>query len=150
MIDYNRRIRKKPIADMNVVPYIDVMLVLLVIFMITAPLLKQGLNVNLPQTTAQALPSQSELPIIITIDAHNDYYLNTIAEPKKSIPLNHLMEILAQLWQTQSTHDKNKKIYIEADRTIPYGHVVELMGLLKNAGIEQVNLITMPPIQKSK
>ena len=80
------RRRKKPLSEINVVPYIDVMLVLLVIFMITAPLLTQGIQVNLPQASATSLPADKDMPIVVSVDQRGLYYLNVAKHPKQ--PLN--------------------------------------------------------------
>lgn len=137
-----QRNRKGPMADINVVPYIDVMLVLLVIFMITAPLLTQGINVELPRASAKALPPQNDLPLIISVDTAGHYYLNVNAEPKLPISARQLMtQVAARL---QLAHEQHKKlaVYVKGDRFVNYGKVVSAMALLQKAGAHSVGLIT--------
>lgn len=127
---------------MNVVPYIDVMLVLLVIFMVTAPLLKQGIEVELPQASATALSEQSA-PLIINIDAGGKFYINVAAEPKQAQSLASIVEkvsaTLAAKPQTQ--------VHLGADFSVAYGSVVALMNELKAHGVLNIGLLTTSPPQ---
>lgn len=135
---------KKPLAEINVVPYIDVMLVLLIIFMITAPLLTQGVNVNLPHSSAKTLPPQKELPIIVSIDRLGNYYLNIAERPKQPMAIHPLITRVAAELQLAKQQHKNKMVYVKGDRDIDYGKVVAMMAMLQKSGIEQVGLITQP------
>jgi len=134
---------RKPMADINVVPFIDVMLVLLVIFMITAPLLTQGVKVELPKTTAQALPDQKKEPLIVTVDSSGKYYLNIADKPETPITAR----VLANLVQKELTAQKtgeSRAVLVRGDKSANYGNVLEAMALLQKAGAKSVGLITQP------
>ncbi len=129
---------RNAISDINVTPLVDVMLVLLVIFMVTAPMMQQGIKLDLPKARAQNLPG-AENKVIISIDASKKVYLN-----KTEIPLERLEEIIKNNERIKS----DKEVYLYADRTLPYGFVIKIMGLLKDAGAENVGLITYPEDEK--
>lgn len=131
------RNRHRPMAEINVVPYIDVMLVLLVIFMITAPLLREGVKVTLPQTMAEKLASEQS-PIIVSIDATGKYFLNTSKMP--DVPLNATDLINAVNAERQA----KRAILIKGDKAVDYGKVVQVFALLQQAGIDNVGLVTEP------
>ena len=141
----NRRAsRRKPMSEINVVPYIDVMLVLLVIFMITAPLLTQGVNVNLPRAKARALTQQDKTPIVVSVDGQGHYFLNVSSHPTKPINSQQLMtQIAARLQLAKQQHIK-MPVYVKGDKAVDYGHVVHAMVLLQQAGANDVGLITQP------
>jgi biopolymer transport protein TolR len=145
MTPYRQRRRKRPIAQINVVPYIDVMLVLLVIFMITAPLLTQGVKVDLPQATAEALPAREREPLVLTVDARGRYYLNLgdkRDQPETSERIAaRVAAVLRRYPQTQ--------VLVKADRHTEYGVVVRAMALLQSAGAPGIGLMTEPPLQHS-
>jgi len=131
-------------AEINVVPYIDVMLVLLVIFMITAPLLMQGVKVTLPTTQASRLAQQLVLPIIVSVDRQGRYYLNVSEYPDH--PLNGLAlmtQIAARLSIAKEQHHQ-QAIFVKGDREANYEMVVRAMSLLQRAGAHEVSLITQP------
>lgn len=134
---------KKPISDINVVPYIDVMLVLLVIFMITAPLLTQGVNVNLPHAKANPLSSQ-EMPIVVSVDRWGHYYLNVAKQSNHPLSPQALMTEVAAYLQLAKQQHHTQDIYVKGDRDANYGQVVQAMVLLQKAGAEHVGLITQP------
>ncbi len=134
--------RKSPMAEINVVPYIDVMLVLLVIFMITAPMLTQGITVELPQALSDNVQSTGREPIIVSVDSHGAYYLNISRNPGLPIAPNALMvRVAAELALAKETHEPIN-VLVKGDQGVPYGKVVSAMGLLKQAGAEQVGLLT--------
>ena len=134
------RVRRKPMAEINVVPYIDVMLVLLVIFMVTAPLVYQGAEVNLPQASADALPRHNQEPLIVEIDAQGNYYLNIGEHPKKPVsPKDLLVKVAAVMRQKPKT-----PVFVRGDKDVPYGRVVAIMASLKKAGVPKVGLMTQP------
>ena len=138
------RTKRRPLADINVVPYIDVMLVLLVIFMITTPLLMQGVNVQLPQTKAKALPPKKDMPMIVSIDRQGKYYLNISQHPSQPLNAQALMtQVAARLAIAQEKHEE-KPIYVKGDRDVDYGKVVHAMILLQKAGAKNVGLVTKP------
>ncbi len=126
------------IAEMNVVPYIDVMLVLLVIFMITAPVLLQGVKVELPKTSAININRQNKLPIVISIDKNNKLYLNINDKPRNSIILRDLLLRLV----AEHKRDPSRHILIQGDKNVSYGDVVKTMAVLQKQGINNIGLIT--------
>lgn len=133
--------RRRPISDINVVPYIDVMLVLLVIFMITAPLLSQGVKVNLPQASAKPVEAGQSEPLIVTVDAAARYYLNYGEEPEKPLePARLLARVNAVL-----RHRPGVPVLVKGDRAAAYGDVVVAMTLLQRAGVGSVGLLTEEP-----
>lgn len=137
--------RKHRMAEINVVPYIDVMLVLLVIFVITAPLLSQGVNVRLPQADAKAIASKEHLPIIVSIDNKGLFYLNIM--DNASAPLNEqeLVNRVAAELAIAHQNNQNRMVLVKGDEDVPYGRVVGAMVLLQKAGVDQVGLMTQSP-----
>jgi len=136
-----QRIRKRPISDINVVPYIDVMLVLLVIFMITAPLLAQGVKVSLPQAPSEPLEHTVEEPLVVSIDASGRAYLN-YGEGQDS-PLDDTT-LIARV-NALLRHRPGTPVLVKGDRSAQYGDVVRVMALLQRAGAPTVGLMTIPP-----
>ncbi|MFW0072465.1 MAG: protein TolR [Coxiella-like endosymbiont] len=134
--------RRRPIAEINVVPYIDVMLVLLVIFMITSPLLTQGINVKLPQAKVKALPAQQETPIIISINNHGNYFLNISDDFIQPVSTKELITRVAAALQLAKQKHQQREIYVKGDNEVNYGKVVQMMALLKQAGASGVGLLT--------
>lgn len=127
--------QKKLVSDINVTPLVDVMLVLLIIFMITAPMMNQGLDVDLPETTTKSL-RQKEDPIIVTIDKEGSIML------KKTDVTRPLLK--QQLMQF-SREEKDNPIYLKADKNVAYGLVVAVMADIKDAGFDKLGMITQPP-----
>jgi biopolymer transport protein TolR len=125
---------KRFLADINVTPFVDVMLVLLVIFMVTAPMMQEGIDVNLPQAQGKTLPSK-EKRITISITKQNEIYLN-----ERKVEFSLLEDTLKKIYQNRS----DREIFLRADQTVPYGFVVKTMGAIKSAGIEQLGMITVP------
>lgn len=137
---------RKPVSEINVVPYIDVMLVLLVVFMVTAPMLVQGVKVELPEASAEPIPVDKEEDLIIlSIAADGQLYLNVGGDPKQSRPLEKITEQLAVLVKGKP----DSTILIEGDERIPYGAVVKVMVALQQAGITNVGLVTDAAGQES-
>lgn len=146
-----QRKRNKQLAEINVVPYIDVMLVLLVIFMITAPLLSQGVKVDLPKAAAQPLVSKHKEPIIVSIDAQGKYYLNIASDPSKVITPDDLAaQVATELKQSDNTTNEQRKVLVKGDKNVNYGDVVQAMVLLQNSGAESVGLMTEPDAEHKK
>lgn len=137
--------KKHPIAEINVVPYIDVMLVLLIIFMITAPLLNQGINVDLPQTAASTLKTQSKEPLIVSIDNKGQYYLNSANNPSQPIDASRLSQNIATELSQSKRQGQQRQVFVKGDQHVDYGAVVKLMTLLQQAGATGIGLITTPP-----
>lgn len=135
----------KRMAEINVVPYIDVMLVLLIIFMVTAPLLTQGVHVNLPSVSAKPLPPDKTKPLIVTVDSVGRLYLNT--DHNSKVPLSE-EEMIQQL--KSSRKDDQQKIFVRGDQAAQYGAIMSAMVVLQNAGFNEVGLITERPQQKDK
>lgn len=141
-MNQRQRLRKKPLAEINIVPYIDVMLVLLVIFMITTPLLSQGVQVQLPTAKANPISTEQQLPIIVTVDAAGNYYVNT--EGSEDVPLNAeqlSIRVAAEL-QIGARKSQTRQVLVRGDRAVAYGKVVQVMALLQKAGVPQVGLMT--------
>ncbi|MFA5959177.1 MAG: protein TolR [Tatlockia sp.] len=132
----------RPMSDINVVPYIDVMLVLLVIFMITAPMLTQGVTVDLPKTASESLKSADREPIIVSVNQQGDYFLNIHSDPGSPIAPDALrVRVAAELELARQTKQA-LNVLVKGDQGVPYGKVVMAMSLLKQAGAEQVGLLT--------
>jgi len=135
-----QRTKKKPIAEINVVPYIDVMLVMLVIFMITAPLLNQGVNVELPQANAEPVDEQQQDPLVLTVDAEGRYFLNVGGDPEQPIDAKTLVLRAAAVLRQRP----KAAVLVRGDAHVGYGRVVAAMALLQQAGAAKVGLVTEP------
>ena len=135
------RVRRRPMSEINVVPYIDVMLVLLVIFIITAPLLTQGVKVDLPQADAQPLDVESQEPLVVTIDSTGSYYVNYGENQGSPVEPRVLAARVAALLR----HRPGLSVVVRCDENVPYGDVVLLMTILQGAGAPSVGLITEAP-----
>jgi biopolymer transport protein TolR len=141
-----RKNRRRPMAEINVVPYIDVMLVLLIIFMVTTPLLTQGVKINLPQASAQSIPPDKQQPIIVSVDAQGNYYLNISANPNQPIAPATLSNRVSAELQVEQQQGKTPIVLVKGDAHANYGNVVQAMVLLQQAGAASVGLITQPPV----
>jgi biopolymer transport protein TolR len=148
------RKRRKPVAEMNVVPYIDVMLVLLVIFMVTAPMLNQGVKVDLPKVSSQALPQDNESRVLtISIKADQTYYWNMGEEvdpdqgkgSESSTELPQLIAAVSSILGANSGQGKAVQVFVRGDKRVPYEAVMKVMGGLQQAGVSNVGLITEAP-----
>jgi len=127
-------------SDINVTPFVDVMLVLLVIFMVTAPMMMQGVDVSLPQTTSGPLTSEKEV-LIISIDNNNKIYINDY-----QVTLDFLQEKLKKILSSRV----DREVYLKADKEISYGFVVRVMSEIKEAGVEKLGMVTEPINQTEK
>lgn len=134
-----------PVAEINVVPYIDVMLVLLVIFMITAPMLTQGVSVDLPTALGESIKSSDKEPIIVSINKDGQYFLNINSNPTQPITTKNLMVRIAAELALANKDSKDLPVLVKGDKGVAYGSVVEVMGFLKQAGATQVGLLTDNP-----
>jgi biopolymer transport protein TolR len=123
-----------PLSEINVVPLVDVMLVLLIIFMITAPMMQHGMNIDIPKVTTKPMPTKDE-PQILNVTKEQRLILNEKKIEEKD--LKAAMELLF-------ANKKDKEIYLRADKDVPYGFVVRCMGLIREAGIEKINIVTKP------
>jgi len=133
--------RRRLMAEINVVPYIDVMLVLLIIFMITAPLLTQGVNVALPQADSAPLPSEADDPVVVSVNREGEFFID-IGEGKNE-PLDE--ETLVARVAAVIKYKPKTPILVRGDRSVDYGRVVEAMVLIQAAGVANVGLITETP-----
>jgi len=133
--------RKKPMSEINVVPYIDVMLVLLVIFMITAPLLQSGVEVRLPQASARVMPESKTEPLLLTIALDGSLYLNIAKNPKQKLT----EEVVLALTKAALGLKPKRQVLVRGDKEVAYGLVVRAMTLLQQGGAQQVGLVTDTP-----
>ncbi len=138
------RNRRKPMAQINVVPYIDVMMVLLVIFMVTAPMMQQGVNVELPQAKAQPVTEEPQEQIVIAVDAQGRFFLDEDGPDALPLSAQALTNRIADLLRKR----KEKQVYVRGDAGVDYGRVVEAMAALQAAGAESIGLITEQPEKK--
>tara|TARA_E500000331_G_scaffold7709_1_gene7432 strand:+ start:102 stop:524 length:423 start_codon:yes stop_codon:yes gene_type:complete len=133
--------RRKPMSEINVVPYIDVMLVLLVIFMVTAPLMTQGIKVDLPEATSEPITNQEEFEtLVVSVRRDGSIFMN--------IGQKHLPTSLGKIAEDAKkilVANPNVKVLIEGDKILPYGKIVEIMEVLRQSGASGVGLITQPP-----
>lgn len=134
--------KRKPMAEINVVPYIDVMLVLLIIFMVTAPMLNQGVDVDLPNVDANPVKVEDdENQLIVSVSAKGLYYVERGRDDPKAMALVDIQKYVATLLKSQP----KTNVLVRGDEAVPYGVVVSLMGSLQNAGASSVGLITEAP-----
>ena len=133
--------KRRAVSEINVVPYIDVMLVLLIIFMITAPIVQQGVEVELPKLSANSLPPDQQEPVILSVSKAGDYYLNVGDNLKKPVTddvvIQRVTLVLKQKPQTP--------VLVRGDKNVDYGAVTTAMVLLQSAGVEKVGLMTEQP-----
>ena len=130
-------------SEINVVPYIDVMLVLLIIFMITAPLLSQGVKIDLPQVPSEALPASDNDPVIISVDAAGNFFINYGENQDQPVS----PEVLVNRVGALIKYRPKLPILVKGDVSVNYGRVVQAMALLQGAGVKGIGLITEPPEQ---
>ena len=137
------RNRKRPMSEINVVPYIDVMLVLLIIFMITAPLLSQGVKIDLPQVPSEPLPATDNDPVIVSVDAAGNFFINYGEDPDQPVS----PEVLVNRVGALVKYRPKLPVLVKGDAGVNYGRVVQAMALLQGAGVKGIGLITEPPEQ---
>jgi biopolymer transport protein TolR len=121
-------------GEINVTPFVDVMLVLLIIFMVTAPMMVEGVNVDLPETTAQPLESEKE-PLVVTIDKEGQVFINDF-KTGRDIFATKLTKVL------EARQDRT--VYLKADKTIPYGVVMQIMSEIRGTGVAKLGMVTLP------
>lgn len=124
------------LSEINIIPLVDIMLVLLIIFMVTAPMMKEGIDINIPEVSGDSIASAQD-DFILSVDSDGKIYLND--EQKQSFSIVSIEDKLKEVFKDK----KQKKIYLKADQTIRYGYVVEVMAACKRAGVEQVGMMTV-------
>lgn len=134
------RKRRRPVSEINVVPYIDVMLVLLIIFMVTAPLISQGVKVDLPKASANPIEQEDNPPIIASVDVKGRYFLNVGNDQESPISKDELGVIV----KAQLAKAPNTPVVVKGDGQVAYNEVIQLMVLLQQAGVPSVGLMTDP------
>lgn len=141
MSGFGPPVKKKLKAEINVVPLIDVMLVLLIVFMIAAPMMTQGIKVELPQAASEPVESKDDEPITVSVKADGSYYIDLGGDPEQARPLADIKSIVSKVLAEKP----NTLVFVQGDKKVEYGVVVALMGELKLAGAPSVGLITEPP-----
>jgi biopolymer transport protein TolR len=136
-----RRGRRRPMADINVTPMVDVMLVLLVVFMVTAPMLATGVSVSLPKVTAEQMPTENQRPLVVTIDKDGGVYLGMEDTPVE------LKDLAPQL-MALAENNIEKRVYVRADEMVANGVVVKVLALLQTAGFRNVGLPVDPNVAR--
>lgn len=127
-------------SEINVTPFVDVMLVLLVIFMVTTPILYQGVDVNLPKTESKAMPSiERERRVVVTLNGSGEIFIE-----KNQYTLDELRIEIRKLIAERGRDIRNEDVFLRADTSVPYGTVVEVMAEIRNAGVNKLGLITEP------
>lgn len=133
--------KRRAVADINVVPYIDVMLVLLIIFMVTAPMLMQGVKVDLPDAAAEPVNNQDSEPLIVSVSVDGEFYLNVGGNEKQALELATVKQRVAAVLR----RSPDKPVLVWGDQGVAYGIVVTLMTALQEAGAPSVGLVTEEP-----
>ena len=136
-----RNKKHRPVAEINVVPYIDVMLVLLIIFMVTAPMLMQGVKVELPEASSDPVENQDSEPLIVSIKSNGELFLNLGSEEDLSVSLATIKQRVSVVLR----RSPQKPVLIWGDKSVAYGEVVTLMATLQAAGAPSVGLVTESP-----
>lgn len=135
------RRQRRMMSDINVVPYIDVMLVLLIIFMITAPLITQGVKIELPEAPSEVLPPSDQEPLIVSVDAGGAVYVDVGEDPENAVDDEVLVARVAAILRSRP----DIEVLVEGDNGVDYGRVVHVMSLLQSAGVDGIGLVTQPP-----
>lgn len=144
-MDANRRSKRKLMGDINVVPFIDIMLVLLVVFMVTTPLITQGVKIDLPKVDSETVQQdENQLTLVVSIDADGQYFISLGEVPEDDPPPVPLEQIGEQVGKIMN-QNPGVPVYLEADGANNYSIVMELMGTLQAAGVPNVLLVTQPP-----
>jgi biopolymer transport protein TolR len=143
-MEINRPSRRKPMSEINVVPLIDVMLVLLIVFMVTAPLITQGIKVDLPQADAEPMEETEEETLVISINGEGQYFINlgdVSSDNPEPVTLEQIGEQVGKIMASNPA----VPVYLEGDASIEYRLVTQLMAVLEDAGVPNIALITQPP-----
>lgn len=146
MSGFGPKVKKNLKAEINVVPFIDVMLVLLVVFMIAAPMMTQGIKVELPKAASEPVDTKDDEPITVSVKKDGGFYIEyggggSAEEAERARPLHEIKDIVSKVMAAKP----NTLVFVQGDRSVTYGVIVELMGELKAAGAPSVGLLTDPP-----
>jgi biopolymer transport protein TolR len=136
------RKRRRPMAEINVTPMVDVMLVLLIIFMVTAPLLTVGVPVELPKTEAKQLSTTKDVPLTVTVDKDGSIHLGSSADKSEDVKLAELSNKLTAIATARGKGGTDEQVFIRGSKDIDYGTVMKVMGRLSAAGFHKVSLVT--------
>lgn len=134
------RRKRRQVSDINVVPYIDVMLVLLVIFMITAPLLRTGVEIDLPDANATPIPGETQDPLILSVAANGDWYLNVGETQDETIPREQVLKLASAVLRL----NPDKRVLVQGDTNVDYGEIMQAMVTLQQAGAPDIGLMAEP------
>lgn len=137
-MEWRTRKKRSLNAEINVVPYIEVMVVLLVVFMLTTPMLTQGVDVDLPQATSDPVETDDQEPLIVTVDRDGNYYINVGGSDSEAVD----GEVVSQRISSVLSENPNKLLLVRGDKNVTYDRVVQLMVLLQQAGAPSVGLVT--------
>ncbi len=150
MIELPKRARPNIDAQINIVPYIDVMLVLLVIFMMTTPIIEQGIDVDLPAAEAQMIDFTEQQPTIITINRAGEYFINSMADEGAEVSSGERLPLgrIAARVQARLQAFPQMKVFVRGDREVAYGSVIALMSFLQKNGVDKVGIVTESPDAK--
>ncbi len=150
MIELPKRHRPSVDANINIVPYIDVMLVLLVIFMMTTPIIEQGIEVDLPSAEAKMVDFTEQQPTIVTINKNGEYFINSLDEDTSEISEGERLPlgIIAGRVSARLEIYPNMKVFVRGDENVAYGSVVSLMAFLQKNGVDKVGIVTESPDAK--
>ncbi len=146
MSGFGPKVKKNLKAEINVVPFIDVMLVLLIVFMIAAPMMTQGIKVELPKSASEPIENKDDEPITVSVKKDGGFYIEyggggNKDDAERARPLHEIKDIVSKVLSAKP----NTLVFVQGDRSVTYGVIVELMGELKSAGAPSVGLITDPP-----
>jgi len=146
MSGFGPKVKKNLKAEINVVPFIDVMLVLLIVFMIAAPMMTQGIKVELPKSASEPIENKDDEPITVSVKKDGGFYIEyggggSKDDAERARPLHEIKDIVSKVLSAKP----NTLVFVQGDRSVTYGVIVELMGELKSAGAPSVGLITDPP-----
>ncbi|HLU62529.1 MAG TPA: protein TolR [Gammaproteobacteria bacterium] len=137
----SRRGKRRLMGEINVVPYIDVMLVLLIIFMVTAPLLTQGVKVELPEAATENLPPEDSDPIVLTVNAEGELFLNIGEDPEAPLDDEFIIAAVSKVLQNRP----DAPVMVRGDRNVDYGSIMHAMSLLQQAGAPSIGMVSDPP-----
>lgn len=143
-MDMRRPARRKLMGEINVVPFIDVMLVLLIVFMVTAPLITQGVKVDLPKVDSPTVDDNDKLTLVVSIDAQGQYFISLGEVPEENPPAVPLEQVGDQVGKIMN-QNPSVPVYVEADDSVAHGVVMKLVSTLEKAGVPSVLFVTQPP-----